>query len=252
MMVPSVIVWLYRLCWFIRLQRTERAKYQKGTSPMPKQTPSNPKRTGARVVPIRGTSTPTTPAASKPATLAPIQELLCELAGDLIVRGGNREECENLARVLLRHQFRTGLGVQDESTESAMQAWDHSERNLSDWMGKWSKALSKTVRSAPESSATGESISDRIRANLRSHVYNLMESFAGGATPEELGFMSDVLVNWEDKHLLSHGDPVQEVYIADAFITSLGEYDGASIFVRVPERLLPAVQRLARLEMETA
>lgn len=223
---------------------------------MPKQTPSNPKRTGARVVPIRGTSTPTKPAASKPPTLAPIQELLCELAGDLIVRGGNREESENLARVLLRHQFRTsmpGEDALDDSTESSMRAWEYSEKWLPDWLAKWYTVLAKTAAPDPAGPTARESVSERIRANFRSQLSGLMEEFVTEASPEELGFMIEVFEEWDSAHLVfSHGDAVQEIYIAEACSRALGEHEKDSIFVKVPERLMPAVQRLARLETETA
>jgi hypothetical protein len=192
------------------------------------------------------------PRQPKPAAkleLAPIQELLCDLTCDLLLNGGRREETELLLTALLTHQwllnFPQGPPDPTKALEEA-RSWASkgSEEAYNHLVAAWPKKPTAAKEPTPKT------LTERIRQSTRNEVQHLFGEFLGGAAPEELYLMREILQERDSYHRFADGSVVQEIYLGTAIQSAIGSYGNTHI--KVPQKMVPLIEKLvaARQEIE--
>lgn len=193
------------------------------------------------------------PAKSKEApkrALTTTQTAFLDLAGDLIVNGGDPEDLQMLVSAVLKHEemhfqrmrdprHRDSSSPRDEARRKA--AAEHVERNgvkrAAELIAKWPEpAVPREDR--PATTAT-EMAREDIRHLLREHF----EQFLVRGTPEEQRLLCGVFGYWETSNI---GPFERETYcpLVENFMMELGSSD---TFVRVSEKHVERVREFVAL-----
>lgn len=161
--------------------------------------------------------------------LTDFQEIVCNLAADLILRGGAAVNVTNLLRATIGHSLHLRYPDFDALTEQ------HIAKSLPEWRQRISRHWPEQKdqqRTAPET------ITEMLRENLRGNLERLFGEFLARARMHELYLMRDVLGNFE-----SDGGGVDitngESVLARAFTDELSSDHS---YVKVPIDHLEAVE----------
>ncbi|HUQ90818.1 MAG TPA: hypothetical protein VM120_03985 [Bryobacteraceae bacterium] len=174
---------------------------------------------------------------SEPPPLNHMQELLCDLAGDLILNGGHREDVDNFITSMTCHYWRrlhpkypTELDKREKDLN------EHVETRREEWTRSLTRGWLPKAEPSDETPAP-KSLIEKLRTRYRSTLRDQFEDFLRYATPEEVRILSEVFSSHESN---STGpqfyDP--EASLANAFMSEIG---ATSSYVRVPDEHLKLV-----------
>ena len=183
--------------------------------PSPKNTANRSRSAAAPKPPTPATSPATaqpTRAAVPGAELTEFQQLVCNLAGDLIINGGRKPDVENLIKATMSHSLHLRLPwhKNDEwAEESAI------DRDLPDWFQRISRHWPEKSKAAK--SELPETVSEMIRANLRGDLRMRFEEFLGDARMHELYLLCNVFLSFESRTRGADNDAAESL-LAEAFM----------------------------------
>lgn len=169
--------------------------------------------------------------------LTQTQTELSELAADMIGRGGDSRDVQNLICALLSHKWRGMIRVSDSNSQEQQdrQAASYAEQYRWETYLEIVRAWPKT-RSMPDGSVS-ETVRDMVRSNVRHRLTEAFQDFVGGSNSETLVeafyLMADVLES------CNQGDPLPEAFI--------GQIDSSDVYVRVDYRHQERVEEFAKL-----
>ncbi len=204
------------------------------------------------------TRKPAVEPASKPQPeITAMQDLLCDLAGDLIMNGGDRQDSEPFLRALARHQWRLRFpNYPIDAEQRDKRTGDDEERSFDEWFRKYTAGLPDNPRevSLPEVRKDRVlTITDRIRDNIRQHLAERMAEFLRRASPEDLSLMREVLMFWGcNGGPLQAGYDVQSIVLADAMENEIQRHETDGTYIRVPEEFVPIIIQMVRQVRRTA
>jgi hypothetical protein len=193
------------------------------------------------------TPKPAEPRQSKPAVtreLTAQQALAIDMAEDMIMNGGRREDVDGLIRSLLQHQWSMRFGSPVETGCGA----EWAKRSEGEWYTQLAKGWpDKRPLTLP---AATPSVTGQTRAMVRERLRDHMQEFLAEASPEETAFALDVFESRECRAMIADGDDIQYIPLAEGFdyiLTSRSEN-----FIRVPEKMAPLIAQLvaARQKIE--
>jgi len=182
--------------------------------------------------------------------LTQTQEWVADIASDILLNGGAREDLELVLGALARHHYRNQSftrGPLEHGSLSAAQldanATAYATRLREDWYRDLAKHWPerKTETEDPERGAAARPVTEMVRANIRASAQAKFEEFLTDATGiEPVWLLNEVLDNFNS------GRDIGEA-IWDAM-------DRAEIYVRVPyehkERIEEFVAFLQKEETE--
>ena len=166
-------------------------------------------------------------------------DLITDAVSEMLTTGTSDRALNRLLLATIEHKTRRvyerGIGIEDEKEIS--EAVDrYIKRDFEPWKQDIFAVWRHNRRESP-AAVEPSTITERIRLNARDVLESRLESFVGGATPEDIRFMSEVMVDWDNRHL-SQGD---ELYLGMAFEYQLDTPPGC--YMRIPERLVSQVQK---------
>jgi hypothetical protein len=129
--------------------------------------------------------------------LTPTQEEMADLASDLIMNGGSRQDLDPFVRVLLRHQFRKFICAQDTSEATVNEyanRWfeQHSVRLVKQW--------SDPIKRPTADDTKPKTVAELARANVRHELRDHFEDFFADARDgvEPLWMLNEILTYCTD------------------------------------------------------
>jgi hypothetical protein len=163
--------------------------------------------------------------------LTDFQETVCNLAADLILRGGMDEDVANLLRATIGHSLHLQWPRFD-----AFKA-DHIANDLPEWQ-------QRIARHWPEKKdpqdALPTTVTEMLRANLRGKLEELFVRFLAKSRMHELYLMNAVLENFDGN---ARGPDITnaESVLAEALMSELSSDDS---YLKVPSEHIEAVEDL--------
>ncbi len=196
-------------------------------------------------MPARKNTVSRRPAAPKPEVtttqaaegeLTDFQQLVCNLAADLIINGGEEQDLEKFLEGIFGHmmhpQFRGDEWWKDRYEDEKLPEW---KQRL---MRYWPEAASpRTVENAPKT------VSDMARENLRDRLRSRCREFRHKARMHELYLLDSVLDTFEAT-TGGADNPDAESILATAFIYEL---DSDHAYVKVQRDHLKMVEQYVKL-----
>jgi hypothetical protein len=205
--------------------------------PMPSRTPTTKRSVQSPAKPI--TEQPT--AITRPSIPLSIDQIT-EAVSEILATGANENVLESLLINAIEHitrrTYERGIGTDDKDViDKAInrEIGHHLNPWKQDIMAEW-----RRNRRQPPTAIEPKTITERIRANDRNMLESQMEEFLGGAVPEEVRFLRDVLVDWENRCYRGPSDS-HELYLGMAFEWQLNT--PPQCYMRIPEHLVHQVQK---------
>lgn len=170
--------------------------------------------------------------------LAPIQELIADEIGELIMRGGDDEDVTsilwsalaNMERKVFARFTKDGKAVEARVAQAVRATLDRRKAEL---VMAW-----KQSATPGEEETTSKAAHLRIRALVIETLRERFETFIVEGTPEEHYLMTEILL---DHEMSNHGrEMVNELAIGTAFERQLGI---VTAYIRVPAGIQEQVQR---------
>jgi hypothetical protein len=178
------------------------------------------------------------PAAAPERKLTNFQQIICDLAGDLIFNGGKQVDAEELLHALASHQWNRQFGTLESWVSGSAQ---FAEKRQEDWYKLLISGLpaERVEMSHPQP----KSFAGHLNLRVQDQVRRSFEDFMSDATPHELMMIRDMLAERNnDVPLLANGEAVEEVPLAAAIDSMLRRYDHT--YVRVPDETVKLVREL--------
>jgi hypothetical protein len=175
-----------------------------------------------------------------PAELSRTHELIVDAVTTMLSTGGHPADVDSLLRAAMAHTRRRTLehcGVHDQA-EAAREASKFIGEEYQEWKHDLVAAWRKNRRKEP-GAFEPETITDRIRFNVRDTLTDQFEEFMGEASPEEQRFLSEVFLGWDSSHLSAECKR-DELFLGNAFEFELGRN---GCYIRVPKQMLDRVQK---------
>ena len=166
------------------------------------------------------------------ASLSPIQDLMADLAADLIQNGGAEAERAGLAEVLLNRYARRLLGAPLEFAHQVPEVMDFVAERLALWTDSLPRESPYQDSRAEPVCGAGDCVGERIRANLRGRLEEEFEKFVATSPLYEAVFLREVLVQ-RNRAARSRDGEEPEFLLASCFEHELGSSD---LFLRIPEK----------------
>lgn len=182
-------------------------------------------------------------ASLRPATLAaspltPFQEQVCDLAGDMILHGGDRKDVKSLLKALAAHHERRRLG----DTPSRQQDISSTvERSVAVWERRLARTWPEVAEGGEADTAplATQTASALLRSTVRDDLKESFGDFLANGTPEELRLLRDILRSHE-----SLRGRLDSVALAEAFSDQIGQSNG---YIRVQAGHQGLVRRYVEL-----
>ena len=176
--------------------------------------------------------------------LAPIQEQVADLVGDILLRGGHPDEVDSIIWSAMTHHWRlfeTG-GCLPETSKVSERAEAFARREFETWKRRLIKSWPD--REAQKIEIEPNTVTEYVRRDVRGALELQFGLFLGNATPEELCFMESVFTdhNCSSTHQIDAG----ELEIANSFEREISR---GVRWVRVPHKIRDKV--VAFVEMLT-
>lgn len=165
-------------------------------------------------------------------------ELVIEAVSTMLSRDSDSRDVDMLLTAAMRHiRRRTFAPLIDDQGEVDDRVGAFVQKEFADWkadiVAEWRKN-----RARPEEEPTLDTITAKLRENTRQEVIGNFESFLSQASPEEIRFMREVLINCENQRLAAENKQA-EIYIASAFEMELT----STRYLHVPSRLVKQVEQ---------
>jgi hypothetical protein len=183
-----------------------------------------------------------------PRKLTDLQSIICDLAGDLIIRGGQPEDVDQLLTAVSRHSSRRMFPTIEPSDPNRV---PESVASLRECLAKLWPQVDDATLEPPDS--IGKTLSEQMRADLRSQLAYKFNEFVWNARWHELHLMDDVL----NEFVSCSAGPINddaECFLARAFMNQIGQ--GETTYVKVPEKHIKLIEEyvalLNRAEQEAA
>ncbi len=187
-------------------------EHQERNRPFTMPTSNRTARTMSRraSAPKSETTQPSKPSQVPERELTELQQYACSLAGDLITRGGDEDNVDDLLRALTGHMVNGFLGRPDPDLSKLVEGW---RRQLTRF---WPEpAGPKTAQPLPLT------VSEKMLFTLRERLEDRFKDFMGTARAHEML----VLVNiFETRYSCSRGPDSSDAEspLAEAFMNELG------------------------------
>jgi hypothetical protein len=157
--------------------------------------------------------------------LTDLQSMICDLASDLIIRGGQPEDVDQILLTVSRHASRRMFPTIDHDTIT------NDEAGMRGNIAGWRKRIEKTL-------------SEQMRMDLRSQLASHFNEFVWRARWHELHLMRDVLNEFATISMGPTNDEA-ECILAAAFMNQIGQ--GETTYVKVPKEHIKLVEEYAKL-----
>jgi len=169
-------------------------------------------------------------------------DLIADAVSEMLTTGTNEQSLDNLLIAALEHiarrTFERGIGVEDQN---AVQ--NFVQREIKDYLRPWKiDIMAQWRHNRRESPAAIEpkTVTERIRLNAREVLEEYMDQFLGIATPEEVRFLIEVMINRESGGSISPTLETAEMPLGQAFVNVLRT---GTVYLAVPERLSDQVNK---------
>jgi len=175
--------------------------------------------------------------------LTDLQSMICDLASDLIIRGGQPEDVDQILLTVSRHASRRMFPTIDHDTITNDEAGMRG--NIAGWRKRLARLWPKAEDATLEIELTIEkTLSEQMRMDLRSQLASHFNEFVWRARWHELHLMRDVLNEFATISMGPTNDEA-ECILAAAFMNQIGQ--GETTYVKVPKEHIKLVEEYAKL-----
>jgi hypothetical protein len=138
------------------------------------------------------------PASEKPqGDLTPTQEEMSDLASDLIMNGGSRQDLDPFIRVLLRHQFRKFVCAENTSEATVNEyANQWFEQHTVRLVKQWPEPIKRPAADDTKPKTVAEMARANVRRELRDHFEDFFADARDGVEP--LWMLNEILTYCTD------------------------------------------------------
>jgi hypothetical protein len=129
--------------------------------------------------------------------LTPTQEEIADLASDLIMNGGSRQDLDPFIRVLLRHQYRKFIHAQDASEATVNEYANRwCEQHALRLVKQWPEPIKRPAADDTKPKTVAEMARANVRHELRDHFEDSFAESTDGLEP--LWMLNEILTYCTD------------------------------------------------------
>lgn len=168
-----------------------------------------------------------------------IQELVCDMVGDMLLHGGTKDAVNSILYGAMEHYVRRTFSAFGDPIDANTRVDTFIRQNHREWETELMVAWKQNQAAPKETRPEPKTVTERVREAVREELEGRLEDFMRLASPEETRLLRDVLVDW-DSNATGAANGWAEVFLATAFMYQVGEN---ARYVRVPYEMIGKVEK---------